>query len=162
MARASCTLAPFARGEMPRGHSRAFVSVTGSGGSRARVHQEMLQGGGCEVRVQGRGRNNEGFGEGGCQGLELCQGRQLVMEKGGAEAWKERKEHPRAEEFTEGCVFLAGREQERDRSGWRSSPWKRELGTGRRGQQHEGLHWDSVRIPSLQAHALKSQSGRRT
>lgn len=28
-------------------------------------------------------------------------------------------------------------EQERDRSEWRSSAWKRELGTGRRGQQHE-------------------------
>lgn len=117
------------------------------------VHQEMLQGAGCKVRVQGRGRNNEGFREGGCQGLQLCQGRQLVMEKGGAEAWKERKEHPRAQKFTEGCVG-AGRSRR---------------GTGLSGEAQPGKEsWgqaggdSSMRIPSLQAHALKSQSGRRT
>lgn len=73
----------------------------------------------------------------------------LLWRKGEQRPGKERKEQPRAEKFTESCVGGSGEGQ----------AWKRELGTGGRGQQR---HWEPVRIPNLQAHAVESQSGRKT
>lgn len=51
--------------------SSRVIWLHGAGGAVRGCSGEMLEGGGCEVRVQGRGRNNEGFREGGCQGSQL-------------------------------------------------------------------------------------------
>lgn len=56
------------------------------------------------------------------------QGRQLVMEKGGAEAWRGRKEHPGAEEFAGGCVALAGRHRRGTGLGGDAQPGKESWG----------------------------------
>lgn len=56
------------------------------------------------------------------------QGRQLVMEKGGAEAWRGRKELLRAREFTGGCVPLAGRHRRETGLGGDAQPGKESWG----------------------------------
>lgn len=153
-------------------HSRAIISchlASQSRGSHARGAAGRCwreRGGGCEVRVQGRGRNNEGFRERGCQGLRPCAGKAACyggrgsrgLEKKGKSVQEQRSSQKAA------CLWQGGsREpQERDGPGWRCSAWKRELGTSRRGQKHDRKHWEFIRIPSLQAHALKLQSGRKT